>query len=387
MSRAGSSPVTVGIVGAGTMGSGIARVALAAGHRVRIHDVDPAAAERARIRILQRLAEMDEAAADRLAVVAELPGVADGATIVIEAAIEDLAAKRSIFAALDAVAAPGTILATNTSALSVAAIAAATARPECIVGLHFFNPAPVMRLVEVVAPPGVDARTIDRAVELVRAWDKTAVVCADTPGFIVNRVNRPFTLEALRLLEDGLAPIERIDAALRDVGFPMGPFELMDFIGIDVNLAAARSLHEAFDGAPRFRPSPIQERLVAAGRLGRKAGIGFYGYDEEGRATGLAEPDAAAGGREARMDLDREAIAERIVLGIVNEAYRALGDGVASADRIDLALRLGARHPSGPFERVAALGGPVAVLGSLERLAVQVSDRFEPAPALRSAAI
>ena len=212
---------------------------------------------------------------------------ADDADLVIEAALEDLALKRTIFRTLDDVADASVILATNTSALSVAEIAEATRRPERVIGLHFFNPAPVMALVEVVAPPLADPAVVARAVATVTAWGKTPVVCADRPGFIVNRVNRPFTIEALRILEAGAASVSEIDEAMRDGGFPMGPFELMDLIGIDVNLAAATGIWEGLGRPDRLRPSPIQEALVAAGDLGRKTGQGFYRY-EDGRRIGEA---------------------------------------------------------------------------------------------------
>ena len=183
------------------------------------------------------------------------------------------------------------ILATNTSALSVAEIAEATARPDRVIGLHFFNPAPVMALVEVVAPPLADPAVVARAVAIMTAWGKTPVVCADRPGFIVNRVNRPFTIEALRILESGAASVTGIDEAMRDGGFPMGPFELMDLTGIDVTLAAATGIWEGLGRPDRLRPSPIQEALVEAGDLGRKTGRGFYRY-ADGQRLGEAEQPA-----------------------------------------------------------------------------------------------
>ena len=203
------------------------------------------------------------------------------------------------------------------------------------------------------------------------AWGKVPVRCRDTPGFIVNRVNRPFTLEALAMLDAGDASVEAIDAAIRADGYPMGPFEFMDLVGLDVNLAAARGVYAGSVSAgdplaERFRPSPIQERLVADGSLGRKTDSGFYLYDDEGRRTG----PAAGFGRPTDHDdgLDGAAIARRITLAIVNEAYRAAGDGVATPADIDLAMRLGANHPSGPFERARELGGPRAVLDALRAL-------------------
>jgi 3-hydroxybutyryl-CoA dehydrogenase len=383
----------LGIVGAGTMGAGIAQVALEGGWEVVLSDAVPGAVDRARDRILdgllRRAAKADpsarpqELADERLARLSagrSLDAVAEGAHVIIEAAVEELEAKRSIFRELDAAAAPETILATNTSALSVTKIAEATQRPDRVLGLHFFNPAPLLPLVEVVAGLKTAESVVDRALAIVDAWGKTPIRTGDLPGFIVNRVNRPFTLEPLRLLRAGSGSVELIDAAIVAAGFPMGPFRLMDLIGIDINLAAARGLFEAFDRAPRFRPSPIQESLVAAGHLGRKAGAGFYRYDDEGRpigpaaqfVAGLATPAARASA------LDAESIAERTILAIVNEAYRALGDRAASADDIDLAMRLGASHPFGPFQWAREMG-LTEVAAMLDRLSDDDTDAFRPA--------
>ena len=388
----------VGVVGAGAMGAGIAQVALEGGWRVALFDSVTGATDRAVARIragLTRRAEKAGAAAPGgwadsrllgLTVARELGGIADGAQLVIEAALEDLELKRALFADLDAAAAPETILATNTSALSVTKIAESTGRPERVVGLHFFNPAPILPLVEVVAGRRSAAWAVERAAGIVEGWGKTAIRVADSPGFIVNRVNRPFTLEPLRLLRSGSGSIESIDGALVDAGFPMGPFALMDLIGIDINLAAARGLFEAFGRPPRFRPSPIQEELVAAGRLGRKSGEGFYRY-ADGRAIGPADRFARASsvGPPTQVELDPAAVAERVILAIVNEAFRAAGDGVASEADIDLAMRLGANHPAGPFAW-ARRTGIAEVVVMLDALSDEDADTFRPAlPLLREA--
>jgi 3-hydroxybutyryl-CoA dehydrogenase len=392
---------SVGVVGAGVMGAGIAQLAIEAGHRVLLHDVDAAAIERGRARIrsgLERRAgrlDLDPESAEawidgrieRLDDAAALGDIAAAEPVlVVEAALEDLEAKRSIFRALDGLVPSATILATNTSALSVAAIAEAVAQPARVLGLHFFNPAPVMPLVEVVASPATDPTVIARASALMTAWGKVTVRCSDTPGFIVNRVNRPFTLEALAILAEGHATIEIIDGALHAAGFPMGPFELMDLTGIDVTLAASAGIFERSRAAgdplaDRFKPSPIQQALVAGGQLGRKTGSGFYAYGPDGRATGQAAGFDRANASDGAIQAER--IVERITLSIVNEAYRALGDGVATAADIDLAMRLGAAHPIGPFERVAELGGATAARQAIGALASH-GPRFDPAPALRS---
>ncbi len=349
------------------MGAGIAQVALEAGSEVVLHDVDPASIERARAGIqrgLERRAlrldldpdTVDDWAAGRLDLLREastLDAVAAEAELIVEAALEDLGLKQGIFRALDAGAPSDTILATNTSALSIEAIAASTGQPARVLGLHFFNPVPRMELVEVVPGPLTGREIVNRAEDIVRSWGKTPIRCADSPGFIVNRVNRPFTIEALRLVESEAASVEAIDAAMRDAGFPLGPFELMDLTGIDVTLAAARGVWEGLGRPEHLRPSEIQERLAAEGRLGRKSGAGFYEYTD-GRRAGVASefraPDAPG------AELDAAEITSRILGAIDAEARRTLADGVATGSDIDLALRLGAAHPTGPFERMGTSG-------------------------------
>jgi 3-hydroxybutyryl-CoA dehydrogenase len=387
----------IGIVGAGIMGSGIAQLALEAGHEVVIHDVDALALDRGRERIAAGLARRaaklilpgsgdadgDDARAGwieerlgRLRTSAVLEQLGDEADVIVEAALESLPLKQDVFRALDSVADADTVLATNTSALSVAAIATATARPDRVLGLHFFNPAPVMRLVEVVTTPATDARAVDVATGLVEGWGRTAVISADAPGFIVNRVNRPFTIRALRIVESGLASIEDVDRAIRAAGFPLGPFELMDLTGIDVTLAASTAIWERLGRPDRLRPSPLQEERVAADELGRKTGRGFHRYEGNRRVVGGGEVRPASGG------LGDDAIRDRILLPIIDEAGRVLAEGVArTAGDIDLALRLGAAHPVGPFERARELGGVAAVAERLSELAAD-DPTFTPSDAL-----
>jgi len=391
-----SEAARVAVIGAGTMGAGIAQVALEAGWRVSLHDPLPGATDRALGRIRQGLTRRAEKsgapdpareAGRRLLALDVRPdprAAAEGAQLAIEAVLEDLELKRRLFAELDDVAAPDALLATNTSALSVTKIAEVAARPERVVGLHFFNPAPLLPLVEVVAGRASASWAVERAAAIVEGWGKTPIRVTDSPGFIVNRVNRPFTLEPLRLLRAGVASIEEIDGGIVAVGFPMGPFALMDLIGIDVNLAAARGLFEASGRPPRFRPSPIQEELVAAGRLGRKSGEGFYRYDD-GKATGPAARFAAGPGRGRGAGIDPSTIGERVVLAIVNEAYRALGDGIAREEDIDQAMRLGANHPFGPFEW-ARRSGIHEVVVMLDSLSDEDADTFRPTLALLRAA-
>ena len=355
----------VGVVGTGTMGAGIAQIALEHGHEVVLYDVNEEAIERGRSRVREGLArraaklDLDADTIDEwvdgrfvgLRQAEALVSLAAQTDIVIEAAVELLPLKQDIFRALDGEADPDAILATNTSALRIGDVAALATHRARILGLHFFNPAPLMALVEVVVTPETAPAVVARAEQLLRSWDKTPVRSADRPGFIVNRVNRPFTIEALRVLEAGEASVEAVDAALRDAGFPMGPFELMDLVGLDVNLAAARGVWDGLGRPERLLPSTIQERLVEEGRLGRKTGGGFYIY--EGGRRGPVAPEFEG----STTTLAASAIAERILQAVVDEASRAFEEGVASKSDIDLALRLGAAHPIGPFERLERLGG------------------------------
>ena len=354
----------IGVVGAGVMGSGIAQLALEAGHEVIVHDVDEAAIDHGADRIADGLARraaklladsdsIDDWVDGRMARLRRtevLETLGDEAEVVIEAALESLELKRTLFRTLDAAAPPSTILASNTSALSIAAIAAATARPERVLGLHFFNPAPVMRLVEVIAGPATAEAVLDRASRLVASWGRIPVAVRDAPGFIVNRVNRPFTIEALRILEEQAATVEQIDAAMREAGYPLGPFELMDLTGIDVTHAAATAIWEALGRPDRLRPSPIQEERIAAGALGRKSGKGFHRY-QDGRRVGVSQQFAAD-----MTGLDADAIRGRIEAAIAAEARRVVDEGIASPTGVDLALRLGAGHPRGPFGTETATG-------------------------------
>lgn len=282
---------TIGVVGSGTMGSGIAQVAAQAGFDVILYDINDEIVQGAIDRItgfVRRAAEKGrldpqsvEAAVSRLHPATDLAAMAT-ADVVIEAAPEILELKNEIFARLDAICPAETILATNTSTLSVTRIAAATKRPEKVVGMHFFNPPPLMSLVEVAASANTDEATVAATVALAEAMGKTPVRTKDVPGFIVNRVARPFYLEGLRLLGEGVADHATIDRLMREGGnFPMGPFELMDLIGVDINLAASQSVYEAFFGEPRFRPHPLQQRQAESGNLGRKTGRGWYEYGDE----------------------------------------------------------------------------------------------------------
>lgn len=275
------------VCGAGTMGSGIAQVTARYGHETFLFDLDPAALTRAGTAIQKAWQDMVDkgrmtpaARADalsRLHVVSD-PATAGRADLVIEAIVERLDAKIGLFRALAPCCHEGTIYASNTSSLSIDALQDALPAPQRVAGLHFFNPAPLMKLVEVVGGAKTDPSVAQTLEALVRSWEKVPVLCTDAPGFIVNRVARPYYLEALRLVEAGAGDYASIDRILEATGFRMGPFRLMDLIGNDINLAVTRSLYAASGEAPRFKPSPLQEAAVARGDLGRKTGKGYYTY-------------------------------------------------------------------------------------------------------------
>lgn len=388
----------IGVIGAGTMGAGIAEAAARAFPRVRLYDVNEEAVQRgiATMRAsLQRVvsrgklsADEAEATLERVAPALDLEELAD-CTIVIEAAPERLDIKRTLFGRLGEVCASDALLATNTSSLSVTEIAAGVPSPERVLGLHFFNPAPVLPLVEVVRTHLTSETILERARSLVASLGKQPVLCADTPGFIVNRVARPFYLEGQRLVGDGYATIERVDSAARALGFRMGPFELMDLIGVDVNLAVSVSLFEQTRFEPRFRPHPFQEAVVRSGRLGRKTGQGFYDYRGDPPApsaeTHAAMPPPAGPWDEWGSEPGDGFIRGRLLTSLVNEAFWTAGQRVATRDDIDAAMRLGTSWPRGPFAWAEQVGLP-RIVRTLQALRQAHGDAYLPAPLLRQQA-
>lgn len=403
------STAVVAVIGAGTMGAGIAQLAAQAGHPVLLCDSVPGAAEKAATRlgeVFARLAakgKMSEAeaaaAARRVAPVANLKHLAPAA-LVIEAMVEDLAAKKALFAELESIVAPEAIIATNTSSFSITALADGLKRPERLAGMHFFNPAPIMALVEIVRGDATAPAVAETLFATATRWGKTPVRARSTPGFIVNRVARPFYAEALALLEEGAADPATVDAVLRDMGgFRMGPFELMDLIGHDVNFAVTSAVFEGFGRDPRFAPSRAQRDLVAAGRLGRKSGRGFYDYNSEAPppAPRILPPDPVPARVVIEGDLGpAESFAAAIVAAkipcvrkagdgegriVVNGAVLMLTDGRTAARRIaegaprelvlfDLALDYGraprialATGDETPPSALAAAAGLVQALG------------------------
>jgi 3-hydroxybutyryl-CoA dehydrogenase len=277
---------TIGVIGAGTMGSGIAQVAAQAGFATLLTDVQPAMLDKAKAGIqknLQYLTDKQKITADEATAIMGriqfLNNVADcKADVIIEAIVEKMEAKLDLFAQLAAVNSHDTIFATNTSSLSVSAIQQQVLQPQRVVGMHFFNPAPLMKLVEIVQGQQTDAAVLTTTYQLAKQMGKTPVLCKDAPGFIVNRVARPYYLEAMKLVEQGLATMENVDAALEAAGFKMGPFKLMDLIGLDINFAVSTSVYEQLNSPVRLQPSPLQQQKVAEGKLGRKTGQGFYVY-------------------------------------------------------------------------------------------------------------
>jgi 3-hydroxybutyryl-CoA dehydrogenase len=299
------------IAGGGTMGAGIAFVAAKAGYDVEIVEPQAAARERASLEIARQAERLgDPSIGRRVACTGAIPARSD-AVLAIEAVSERFEIKRDVFAALAAALPPDALLATNTSSLSVGELADAVEHPQRVLGLHFFNPPARMQLVEIVRAPQTGSDVLDRAFEIVERLGKTPVLTADTPGFIVNRVARPYYLQALRALERGVASVEELDALARAAGFRMGPFELMDLIGLDVNLATSESIYARTE-ARRFEPVELQRRMVAEGLLGRKTGAGFYTY-RDGKAETF-ELDVPAPAEEPN---DEEIVA---VVGFGNRA-------------------------------------------------------------------
>jgi len=361
MSAALPAASTVAIVGTGAMGAGIAQVAALAGHRVQLHDARFGAADAAKKGIAEALAKQTakgrisqegaDAAVGRIKTVVTLPD-ACVAGLVIEAIVEDATAKRELYSRLENIVAPGCILATNTSSLSITELAAGLAHPGRVVGMHFFNPAPLMPLVEVVSGLATSREVADTIFATAAAWGKAPVHASSTPGFIVNRCARPFYGEALRLLAEGAADPATLDAVLREAGgFRMGPFELMDLIGLDVNFAVTKSVWEGFFRDPRYAPSVRQQELVAAGWLGRKSGRGFYDHapqavkpvpstepaqpppanitlrGDAGLASPLVDRIAAAG-----IAVERDRADSRFPAGALHIAGRAGGAWLALTD-------------------------------------------------------
>ncbi|WP_055447870.1 3-hydroxyacyl-CoA dehydrogenase NAD-binding domain-containing protein [Lacinutrix mariniflava] len=338
--------MNVGIIGGGTMGSGIAQVAATSGCKVKLYDTNQAALDKAKAaleKILNRLIEkgrIDSEEKNRIqsniSYVNNLKDLADS-NLTIEAIIENLDIKKKVFSELESYVAGDCIIASNTSSLSIASIAASLNKPERCVGIHFFNPAPLMKLVEVIPAIQTSKEVLEKAIQTINDWKKVVAVAKDTPGFIVNRVARPFYGEALRIYEEGLADFATIDHSLKSLGhFRMGAFELMDFIGNDVNYTVTETVFTAFYFDPRYKPSFTQKRFSEAGYLGRKSGKGFYDYSK-----GAVKPEPT---EDAALS---QTIFDRVLVMLINEAADALFLNIASAEDIDIAMTKGVNYPKG----------------------------------------
>jgi len=343
--------MTVGIIGSGTMGSGIAQVAATAGCMVNLYDTNQMALDKAKAsleKILNRLIEkgrIDTNEKTRIQnninYVVSLKELSDS-NLTIEAIIENLDIKQKVFSELENYVSEECIIASNTSSLSIASIAASLKNPKRCVGIHFFNPAPLMKLVEVIPAIQTSYEVLEKTIDTITSWGKIIAVTKDTPGFIVNRVARPFYGEALRIFEEGIADFETIDYSLKTLGgFRMGPFELMDFIGNDINYTVTETVFTAFYFDSRYKPSFTQKRVLEAGYLGRKSGVGYYEYDENSKRVISKEIKTPQ-----NKGLSQQ-IFDRVLVMLINEAADALFLNIASAEDIDTAMTKGVNYPKG----------------------------------------
>lgn len=372
----------LGVAGAGTMGTGIAQIAATYGHKVYIYDPFADQLERScgnLKSILDRQVEKERLTGKQADVIfsnvnyVEQTSNFSECDMVIEAIIENREAKRDMFKRIEGIVQKECILATNTSSLSIASLSSALKKPGRFLGIHFFNPAPVMKLVEIIPSITTSGEVVNHVKKCMDKWDKTGVIATDTPGFIVNRVARPFYGEALRIYEEGIADHATIDWAMKEIGgFKMGPFELMDLIGHDVNFEVTQTVFKEFFYDPRFKPSFVQKRMVEAGFLGRKSGRGFYHYEDDSLNT---EPDT-----------DRktgEEIVNRILAMLINEACDALFMNIATKEDIDLAMTQGVNYPKGLLKWGDDIGLD-RVLDLMSNLQVQYrEDRYRPNPLLK----
>jgi len=385
----------VGIIGSGTMGSGIAQVAATAGCKVKVFDTKQEALDKSKKsleKILFRLIEkgrIDEVEKKRIqsniSYVNTLKELND-TNLTVEAIIEDLDVKKKVFSELESYVSKETIIASNTSSLSIASIASSLQKPERCIGIHFFNPAPLMKLVEIIPAVQTSDEVKVKAVAIIEDWKKVVAIAKDTPGFIVNRVARPFYGESLRIYEEGLADITTIDTSLKELaGFRMGPFELMDFIGNDVNYTVTETVFKAFYYDPRYKPSFTQKRLSEAGYLGRKSGKGYYNYDEYGKIISQNIDSYITSGGVEKLSKEElsQYIYNRVLVMLINEAADALFWNIASAEDIDNAMTKGVNYPKGLLSWADKKGIDWCV-NKLDKLYNEYrEDRYRCSPLLR----
>lgn len=372
----------IGVIGSGTMGSGIAQVASTAGLEVVLYDIEKTSLQKSKAalnKILSRLVEkgrIDQKAMEEISGnISYSSDLADFASVdlIIEAIIEDPEVKRKVFSDLESIVSKRCIIASNTSSLSITSLAASLDFPSRFIGLHFFNPAPLMKLVEIVPAVQTSKETIDQAKEIIRSWNKIGVQVKDTPGFIVNKVARPFYGEAIRIYEEGIASIPTIDWAMKEFGgFRMGPFELMDFIGNDVNYTVTETVFKEFYYDPRYRPSFTQKRLTEAGYLGRKTGRGYYDYQDN-----AIQPDAE------KDEILGVAITNRIISMLINEAADTLHMNIATAEDIDTAMTKGVNYPKGLLAWADELGIAKCAYRMDDLYDEYHEDRYRCSPLLR----
>jgi 3-hydroxybutyryl-CoA dehydrogenase len=375
----------IGVIGSGAMGAGIAQVAATAGHAVFVYDNNSKSLEKAQANLKSSLAklvekqkisaEQSESISKNINFVSDLNAFAK-CHLVIEAIVENLEVKQKVFSDLEKIVSADCILSSNTSSLSITSIAAACTKPERVLGVHFFNPATIMPLVEIIPGIATQSNLAAEVKKLIDTWGKVTVIAKDTPGFIVNRVARPFYSEALRIYEEGIADMPTIDWAMKEFGgFKMGPFELMDLIGHDVNYIVTETVWKQFYFDPRFKPSLSQKRLLEAGFLGRKSGRGFYNYAE---GTSLPEPkkDETLG----------KLVFNRILAMLINEAADTLYYQIASKEDIDLAMTKGVNYPKGLLKWADEIG-PKNVLKTIQDLYdLYQEDRYRPSVGLKKMA-
>ncbi len=372
----------IGVVGAGTMGTGIAQVASTKGHKVYVYDAYPEQLDKAQKgleNILNRQVEKERMTRDEVDAILSRIEFVDNITMfgecgfVIEAVVENPDVKKDVFSRLEGIVSRECVLASNTSSLSIASISSALKKPGRFLGVHFFNPAPLMKLVEIIPGIPTDENVTRATKDLIKSWGKTIVTSKDTPGFIVNRVARPFYGESLRILEEGVADVATIDWAMKELGgFRMGPFELMDLIGHDVNYEVTSTVFREFYYDPRFKPSFTQKRLVEAGWLGRKTGRGFYQYGE-GASNPEPTKDEALGKK----------ILDRVLAMLINEACDAVFMNIATPEDVDLAMTNGVNYPKGLLQWADEIGLP-QVLDRMTALQVEYrEDRYRPNPLLK----